>query len=147
MKFTHTFRVRAAQETVAEFHRSAASLRAITPPVIPMRIHAAPPRMNDGDTTDFTMWLGPLPVRWVARVDQISGAGFVDRQEQGPFQLWVHTHRFVAVDATTTDVQDSIEAELGVGFTNRLKSLLMWLGLPFLFAFRGWQTRRLLEKQ
>ena len=51
-------------------------------------------------------------------------------------------------------LQDAVEKRAAIGvFEASLKphpvwglvGLAMWLGLPLLFAFRGWKTRRLLE--
>jgi ligand-binding SRPBCC domain-containing protein len=145
MKYHHCFRVRASLARVAEFHRHAASMAAITPPLIIIRTHHAPPVLADGDEMDFTMWLGPLPVRWLARIEAVSPAGFSDRQLSGPFAEWVHRHTFVAVGENTTEVRDEI--------TLRLRPHPLWwpiglgmrLGLPILFAFRAWKTKRILE--
>lgn len=145
MNYRHTFRLRAPLADVARFHTSASSLKAITPPFMPMQLHHAPPQMGDGDEMDFTMWLGPLPVRWVARVEDVSPAGFLDRQIRGPFASWVHRHRFVAVDETTTDVIDEVEARLKPHLLWGAVGLAMSLGLPLLFGYRGWKSRRLLE--
>lgn len=145
MKYRHTFRVRAPVTEVARFHTSASSLKAITPPLIPMQLHAAPGQMSDGDEMDFTMWMGPLPVRWQARVEDISPTGFVDQQVRGPFESWVHRHSFIAVDGVTTQVVDEVEARLRPHALWGLAGLAMWLGLPLLFAYRGWRTRRMLE--
>jgi len=145
MKFRRTFRVRAPRDTVADFYSRATSLSAITPPLIPMRLHRAPERMAEGDEMDFTMWLGPIPVRWVARVGDVSAGGFVDCQVRGPFASWSHHHRFVVLDESTTRVVDEIEARLRRHPLWALVGLGMWLGLPLLFAYRGWKTRRLLE--
>jgi ligand-binding SRPBCC domain-containing protein len=94
---------------------------------------------------DFTMWLGPLPVRWLARIEDVSPTGFTDRQLRGPFQEWVHRHNFVQVDETTTAVQDEIDLSFRTHLWWRLVGLGMWLSLPLLFAYRGWKTRRLIQ--
>ena len=145
MKYRHTFRVRAPLADVAGFHTSASSLKAITPPLIPMQLHHAPERMGNGDEMDFTMWMGPLPVRWEARVEDVSLTGFLDRQVRGPFEAWVHRHTFVQLAEGRTEVLDEVEARLKTHALWGLVGLAMWLGLPLLFAYRGWQTRRLLE--
>jgi ligand-binding SRPBCC domain-containing protein len=145
MKYRHAFRLRAALDTVARFHTSASSLKAITPPLIPMQLHHAPERMGDGDEMSFTMWVGPLPVRWEARVEDVSPTGFLDSQVRGPFEAWAHRHSFVAVDEEVTEVVDEVEARLKPHVLWGLVGLAMWLGLPLLFAYRGWRTRRLLE--
>jgi len=143
--YRHTFRVRARRAEVAAFHAAASSLGAITPPLIPMQLHRAPERLGAGDEMAFTLWLGPLPVRWLARVEEMSPEGFVDRQLEGPFAAWSHRHRFLAVDEATTEVVDEIEARFRPHVLWGAVGLAMWLGLPLLFTYRGWKTRRLLE--
>ena len=70
MKYTHRFRVEAPLPAVAEFHSRSASMPAITPPPMIVRVHAAPAVLAEGDTMDFTLWAGPIPVRWVARIEE-----------------------------------------------------------------------------
>ena len=145
MRFRHTFQVRASVCKVAAFHTAAANMKAITPPLIPMRLHQAPVDLAEGDEMSFTMWLGPMPVRWVAEFEEVSTSGFVDRQQEGPFRSWQHRHSFVKIEAEITEVLDEVEAELRPHFLRGPVGLAMWLGLPLLFAYRGWKTRRLLE--
>jgi len=147
MKYRHTFRVRAPLADVAEFHRRSEGLGAITPPPIILRLHNVPERVKEGDSMDFTMWVGPLPLRWQARIEDMSLNGFTDRQLRGPFEQWMHRHEFVAVDEKTTQVIDEINASLRKHPLWGLVGLGMWLGLPLLFAYRGWRTRRLLESE
>jgi ligand-binding SRPBCC domain-containing protein len=145
MKYRHTFRVQAPLPDVAAFHTAATSLKAITPPLIPTQVHHAPEQMGDGDEMDFTMWTGPLPVRWTARVEDVSPTGFLDRQVRGPFEAWAHRHTFESVEEGATEVLDEVEARLKPHLLWGLVGLGIWLGLPLLFAYRGWKTRRLLE--
>jgi len=85
MKFQHRFRVDAPLSEVLEFHSLSSSMGAITPPPIVARIHRAPAVLGEGDEMEFTLWVGPLPVRWLAHIEQVSGEGFTDRQLRGPF--------------------------------------------------------------
>ena len=145
MIYRHSFQVSATLAQVAEFHSRAASMAAITPPPILVRMHTAPSVLADSDQMDFTMWLGPLPVRWLARIEAVSPTGFTDRQLQGPFAEWVHRHTFAAVDEQTTEVIDEVTIRLRPHPFWGAVGLGMLLGLPILFAFRGWKTRRLLQ--
>jgi ligand-binding SRPBCC domain-containing protein len=146
MNYHHRFRVKAPLASVAAFHYQQASLALITPPPIRVELHRIPEPFTSGGLMDFTLRFGPLPIRWQASLEEISENGFTDRQISGPFDEWVHRHSFIRVDDETTVVDDRISL--------RLKPNLLWgavglgfmLGLPFLFAFRGWKTRRLLEK-
>jgi ligand-binding SRPBCC domain-containing protein len=145
MRFRHTFRVRASVDKVAAFHTAAANMKAITPPLIPMRLYQAPVDLAEGDEMSFTMWLGPIPVRWVAEFEGVSDSGFVDRQREGPFRSWQHRHSFVKIGPEMTEVVDEVEAVLRPHLVWGPVGLVMWLGLPLLFAYRGWKTRRFLE--
>ena len=155
MRYRHSFEVRAAQDEVAAFHRSSASMGAITPPPVIVSVHHAPPQLAEGDEMDFTLWLGPLPMRWLARIEQVTPISFVDRQVRGPFGSWRHLHTYVAdvwetngasgeLRAERTLVIDEVEAELSRHWGWKFVGLGMWLSLPLLFAYRGWKTRRLL---
>ena len=108
MTYCHHFLVDASLARVADFHGRAASMAAITPPPIVVRMHTAPAVLAEGNEIEFTMWLGPLPVHWLARIELLSLTGFTDRRLHGPFAEWVHRHTFVAVDEHTTDVLDEI---------------------------------------
>jgi ligand-binding SRPBCC domain-containing protein len=145
MIYNHRFIVQAPLAEVVRFHSHSASMGAITPPPIVVRVHAAPPVLGEGDQMDFTLWLGPLPVRWLAQIEQVTPTSFVDRQVRGPFAKWIHHHTFELIDAKRTAVIDRVEAELSTHWFWRLVGLNMWLGLPLLFAYRAWQTRRRLE--
>jgi ligand-binding SRPBCC domain-containing protein len=146
MNYLHRFRIKAPLPSVAAFHRQHTSMGAITPPPIRVELQRVPARMSNGGAMDFTLWFGPLPVHWAASIEEVSESGFTDRQLSGPFSKWVHRHSFIRVDDHTTEVIDQISL--------RLKAHPVWgpiglgflLGLPALFAYRAWKTRRLLEK-
>lgn len=147
MKYQHSFKVQAPLSAVTHFHAQSASMGAITPPPTIVQLHSAPASLGEGDIMDFTLWLGPIPIHWVARIEQVHFNGFTDRQVQGPFTRWIHRHRFIPVDEATTEVIDEIEAILRPHPWWGLVGLGMWLTMPLLFAYRGWKTRRLLEKK
>jgi len=147
MKYSHRFTVQAPLKAVAEFHARSSSMGAITPPPVIARIRQAPARLSEGDEMDFTLWLGPIPIRWLARIENVTATGFTDRQLRGPFRQWVHRHKFVPVDSTTTQVVDEIELRFRLHPWWGLIGVGMALTLPLLFAYRGWKTRRLLTSQ
>ena len=147
MRFRHQFLVLAPLSAVAEFHREAASLPAITPPPLTARLESSPGALEAGDLMAFTLGVGPFRTRWVASIDETSPNGFVDRQISGPFASWVHRHGFTGLDGNTTEVVDRIEATLRPHLVYGPLGLAMWVTLPVLFAYRGWKTRRLLGQR
>ncbi len=146
MKFEHRFRVQASVEDVAAFHSQSASMAAITPPPMIVRVHSAPAVLKSGDQMDFTLWAGPIPIRWVACIENASADGFTDRQIKGPFGSWQHRHAFERVDRRTTEVVDRVEATYSEHPFWAVIGRLMWFGMPLLFAFRARRTRALLER-
>lgn len=143
--YIHRIRVKAPLEAVAAFHRDARALKRLTPPPIFVQMHHLEP-IADGSQARFTMWLGPLPVRWVAvhqNVDPLYG--FTDYQAQGPFRCWEHRHSFRPLAGSTTEVIDEVSAVFSRHPLWGLVGRMMWLGLPLLFAYRGWVTRRALD--
>ncbi len=139
------FRVDFPQPEVLELHRHHSALEGITPPPILMRMQEAPDRLTDGDMMKFTTWLGPLPLRWHSRIEDVNDTGFTDRQITGPFTKWVHRHDFLPYGEDQTEVRDHIEYAIRPHPIWGPIGLGMALGLPLLFAFRAWKTRRLLE--
>jgi ligand-binding SRPBCC domain-containing protein len=95
---------------------------------------------------DFTLWLGVLPIRWKARIENLSETGFSDRQLRGPFSAWVHEHLFIQVDGDSTEVQDKIRLQIRLHIIWFWVGLSFYLGLPLLFKYRAWKTRRMLER-
>jgi len=146
MKFQHRFQVQAPLAAVADFHRQSASMGAITPPPVIVRVHRAPDILQSNDEMAFTLWLGPVPIHWVARIEEVTPTGFVDRQLSGPFRQWVHRHTFHALSPDVTEVLDEIEITFADAWLWKAVGWGMYLNLPVLFAYRGWQTKRLLEK-
>jgi uncharacterized protein len=141
----NTYRVNAPLEQVAAFHRRSANLAAITPPPVLVRIHAAPEELTDGDQMAFTLWFGPLPVYWRARIQNASLYGFEDHQIDGPFRKWTHYHRFKRLSETTTEVSDEVHLQLEAKLPDSLIGLGMLLSMPALFTYRAWKTRQLIE--
>jgi len=146
--FEYEFTVRAPLAAVAQFHHDTRALKRLSPPPLFVQLQRVEP-LAEGSVAEFTLWFGPLPLRWQAvhsNVDVLHG--FTDVQTRGPLQRWRHTHRFEAVDETaTTRVVEYIEYEHADGWPGVLTRLLFSEpGLRFLFAYRSWVTRRSLER-
>ena len=144
MAFRHEFTVAAPKEKVAQFHRRRRSLVEITPPPLLVQVQESPEVLSSDDELRFTLWLGPFPIRWHAAIEGMSDAGFADRQISGPFAHWVHRHTFTENGEGLTIVRDEIEYAYKRHLVWGLVGRLFVLGLPVLFAYRAWRTRRLL---
>ncbi|MEL6131611.1 MAG: SRPBCC family protein, partial [Cyanobacteria bacterium J06628_4] len=52
--------------------------------------------LGPGASSEFRLWLGPVPITWLARhTDEYEpNRLFTDIQERGPLDAWIHRHRF-----------------------------------------------------
>ncbi len=140
-QFDFYFTVNAPLTAVHAFHHDTRILKKLTPPPLFVQIHAFEP-LAEGSRAEFTLWFGPLPLRWTAVHHHVGPQGFTDRQEKGPLKFWEHTHRFTAVNDHTTHVHEHIEYEHFPGRRGWLSRLLFNKpGLLMLFTARKWLTR------
>jgi ligand-binding SRPBCC domain-containing protein len=140
--FDHSFVVDGPLEAVRAFHGDTSALSVLSPPGTFVRLHAIEP-LAEGSVSRFTLWLGPLPVRWTAVHRGVSERGFTDVQQSGPAASWEHTHTFVPLDDGRTRVDDHIEFAHHPGLGGALTRVLFSRpNLHFLFAWRAFATRR-----
>lgn len=143
--FDFRFTVDAPLTAVQEFHRDTRALKILTPPPTVVRIHSVEP-LGEGSVSIFTLWIGPLPLRWKAVHRNVSERGFTDVQEEGPSAKWEHTHTFTPLSATATEIHEHIEFEHKGGLMGLVTRLLFARpNLLLMFAYRRWITRRRLS--
>jgi ligand-binding SRPBCC domain-containing protein len=156
--YSRRTRVEAPLSEVWAFHAGADGLEALTPGFMNLRIERTegpdgerdPDELRAGSRVFVTVrpfGVGPRQ-SWTSHiVEREAGGGeahFKDVMEEGPFQQWEHTHRFVA-DGETTIVEDRVEYAFPGGPLGRAASPLGWIGFEPMFRHRHRETRRLLE--
>jgi ligand-binding SRPBCC domain-containing protein len=145
-QFTYSFLVNAPVTAVSAFHHDTRILKKLSPPPIFVQIHHFEP-LGEGSRAEFTLWFGPLPVRWTAVHHHVGPHGFTDVQESGPLQSWSHTHTFTAVDPHTTRVTEQITYAHHPGKRGLLSRILFAKpGLYLLFTARKLLTRYYVNK-
>lgn len=137
--FNYQFTVPAPLMAVYDFHHETNALKRLMPPPLFVQSHRFDP-LGEGSIADFTIWFGPLPVRWQAEHSQVGLNGFTDRQVVGPLAHWQHQHRFTAINERTTQVTEQVVYEYPAGAW--LTPLLFNRpGLTILFTYRQLVTR------
>jgi len=141
LEFTTT--LDAAPERVFRWHARPGAFERLVPPWAPVRLERFE-GIGEGDRAVLRMGPGPLALRWVAEHhDVIEGRQFCDRQVQGPFAHWDHTHRFEPTDEGGCRLVDRIEYALPAGGLGA--AVAPYLVEPELrrqFAYRHRVTRR-----
>ena len=140
--FEHRFHVSAAAKDVAAFHFDPGAFRQLVPPGTLLKIHRQDSLAN-GSISEFTLWMGPIPVDWKAEHSDVSETGFTDTQTAGPMLSWVHRHEFEPISDQETAVVDRIDYEHPNGIASvRTRLLFAEPALRLLFAWRAFATRR-----
>lgn len=142
--FQYRYVVRAPLSKVTQLFFDPQALALMMPPPLSVRFLSLPDRLAPQSSMTMSIGVGPWRIRWKAVFTAVEAARFVDEQTEGPFARWIHTHDFVAVSTTETEIRDRIEGAFG---TRRLLCGLLWAGLPLLFVFRRWRTPRLLARR
>ena len=113
-RFTRSSPMPASRGDLAHWHMREGALQRMLPPWEEVDVVKAPVPMVDGAIAEFILHKGLLPIRWIARHEQVDPAtGFVDIQVRGPFRRWRHQHRFEERGASSA-ITDDIQYELPV---------------------------------
>jgi ligand-binding SRPBCC domain-containing protein len=139
--FDFAFRVDASPAAVREFHHDTRALRRLTPPPTFVQLHSIEP-LGEGSVSRFTLWVGPIPLRWKAVHRDVTDHGFTDVQAEGPAAKWEHTHAFVPLDDGATEIREHIEFEHKRGLAGLLTRVLFSRpNLLAMFTYRMLVTR------
>ena len=76
-----------------------------------------------------------VPTSWNPLTEE--GRGFIDRQVEGPYAFWRHTHRFIETEDGTW-IEDDVEYALPFGWANSLlHKLFVQPRLATIFDYRA----------
>ncbi len=142
LHFRYTSTIAAPLATVWAFHERPDVLEQLTPPWQPVRVLRREGGLAVGAISEFELWLGPLPVRWLARHTACEPPYlFVDEQVEGPLEFWQHRHEF-APAGNQTRLTDAIAYALPGG--ELVETLVGWwveARLQDMFAYRHQVTQ------
>ena len=106
-RFEKTSTLPATIEAVMRFHEDPRALARLTPPPIIMQLHRDERRSLTEGELEFTLWFGPIPIRWLARHEPGPAPhSFADSQVKGPLAFWRHEHIFTEVAGGVNDRPD-----------------------------------------
>ncbi|MBE9167654.1 SRPBCC family protein [Pleurocapsales cyanobacterium LEGE 06147] len=147
LRFQHSSLINAPVEIVWQFHDRKDILALLTPPWQPVKVIRREGGLEVGAITEFRLFLGPIPVRWLAKhIECQPNRLFTDKQVEGPMQFWVHRHQFCQENEQTR-LTDSIDYEIPGGFLTEI--LLGWWvesRLKEMFRYRHQVTKRECEQ-
>lgn len=146
--YAKTSRFEASLDDLLRFHQDPQALAKLTPPPIFAQLLRDERQSITEGEVEFTLWFGPLPLRWTARHEPgPTPESFADVQLRGPMAYWRHEHIFREVPGGV-ELTDRVTLAHKPGIWG-IFTRLAFDGLPLriLFAFRHWRTRRALQKR
>ncbi len=133
-------------ETFA-FFSDAFNLERITPPFLRFRILTPPPiKMAAGTKIEYHLALFGVPLYWQTLIESWTpDASFVDRQINGPYALWRHTHSFEEQGPRQVLMRDVVEYRMPFALLGSIAhDLFVKRWLAYIFHYRAAMTARLL---
>jgi len=132
-------------DDVFAWHARPGAFQRLVPPWAPVRLESFE-GIREGDRAVLRIGIRSLALRWVAEHhDVVEGRQFCDRQVQGPFAHWDHTHRFEPDETSpesASTLVDHIEYALPGGPIGRALTPLVEPELERQFRYRHRITHR-----
>ncbi|MGI8486831.1 MAG: TIGR01777 family oxidoreductase [Thermomicrobiales bacterium] len=130
-------------EDAFAWHARDGAFERLSPPWANVKVVEARGGIAPGDSKTLRIGAGPLGVRWTLKHESMSqGQGFVDEQQEGPFESWRHVHKFIPESKSSSILEDQLTFQLPVGQLGQLfGGKFVNKQLDELFRFRHDQTR------
>ncbi|BCL34023.1 SRPBCC family protein [Nostoc sp. MS1] len=143
LHFQHSSVINASPEVVWKFHERSDILQLLTPPWQPMRVVRREGGLEVGAITEFKLFLGPVPLTWLARHTECEKYRlFTDTQISGPFESWIHRHRFELENGKTKLTDDISYVMPGGDAVEFIGGWLVQAQLEAMFRYRHFVTKR-----
>lgn len=90
-------------EKVFPFFADEKNLERITPPWLSFRVLSkTTAALEEGTRIRYQLKVKGIPIRWQSQIESWTpNAAFVDRQLNGPYKVWHHTHSFTPLNNGT----------------------------------------------
>ena len=126
-----------------DWHARPGAFERLTPPWMPVRVLDSEGTVFPGDWKK--LWLGAGPAGIALTL--VHGpadipTGFIDEQIEGPFQSWLHHHRFLPDGGAASILEDTVTYRLPLGDLGQsVAGAMVARQLDRLFQFRHQRTR------
>jgi uncharacterized protein (TIGR01777 family) len=147
LEFRHRSELSHTPEEVFAWHMRPGALERLTPPWASVRVLDRTGGIHDGGQITLGVRQGPVELKWVVRHTEFEeGRLFQDEQVSGPFERWIHAHRFLPSEDGGCIMEDQIDWTPPLGAAGTLfGAKLVSRELERLFRFRHARLRHDLD--
>ena len=143
LQFKYSSVIDAPVEVVWNFHERADVLQLLTPPWQPVQVIRREGGLEVGAITEFRLYLGVLPLTWLARHTECEKYHlFTDQQVSGPFESWTHHHKFELENAQTRLTDEIFFSIPGGDPVEFVSGWLVQMQLDAMFRYRHQVTKK-----
>ncbi len=119
--FRHRSHLPFSPEEIFAWHMRPGAFERLLPPWVRVRVLEREGGVHDGGKALLAIKQGPTEVKWEIRHAAFEEDRlFRDEQVSGPFEKWVHSHRFIPADEGGCFLEDEIEWAAPLGSAGRL---------------------------
>jgi len=130
------------RQELFQYHANPGAIDRLIPPWENVRIERRSDTLAVGSEVILRNSVFGVPMRWHARHTQLDAPkSFQDIQLSGPFQSWVHDHRFESVNSKNSILHDRIQFEIKFGSPGKLALPIVRSKLDSMFAYRHLTTQ------
>ena len=121
VEFRRTIQLPVSVETLFAWHERDGAFERLSPPWDQAKVVEHTGGIRDGARVVLDVPTGPVHTRWVIEHrDYEKNKQFRDILLQGPFARFDHTHKFAAISANASTLEDYIQYELPMGAVGAL---------------------------
>ena len=143
LQFKYSSVIDAPVEMVWNFHERSDVLQLLTPPWQPVQVIRREGGLEVGAITEFRLYLGVLPLTWLARHTECEKYHlFTDQQVSGPFESWTHHHKFELENSKTRLTDEIFFSIPGGDPVEFVSGWLVQMQLDAMFRYRHQVTKK-----
>lgn len=135
-------------EEAWSFFSSPNNLALITPDDLGLKIKTKFNRksVKENDLIDYTVRpLFNIPLKWKTEITYVNEPYcFVDKQIEGPYKEWLHTHTFEVMEDGVM-MYDEVKYDLPIPFLSRLMTSFITKKLNHIFDYRTEQLYKIFK--
>ncbi|GJQ62270.1 MAG: hypothetical protein SCALA702_13230 [Melioribacteraceae bacterium] len=146
-EFRKKINIKCNIDDIFRFHLNPENINVISPPGLNAKIVSITDKpLKSGSVVKLEVSQLGIKSIWVIEIVEYSYPRVIcDQQRSGFFNYWKHYHIF-EVAGDEVEMTDKVILKPPLGLLGYMAYPAIWLGLSFMFRYRHYKTKKVLEK-